>query len=59
MASGAMVARHQGIVGLGLFLTVGAGVALASSLVLLPILLGLVDRGHSRAAEREQVGARP
>ena len=54
-----MVARHQGIVGLGLFLTVGAGVALASSLVLLPILLGLVDRGHSRAAEREQVGARP
>ena len=54
-----MVARHQGIFGLGLFLTVGAAAALASSLVLLPILLGLVDRGHSRAAEREQVGARP
>jgi predicted RND superfamily exporter protein len=39
-----MVARHQGIFGLGLLLTIGTAAALASSLVLLPALLCLVDR---------------
>ena len=38
-----MVARHQGIFGLGLFLTIGTAAALVSSLVLLPALLCLVD----------------
>ncbi|HTO13643.1 MAG TPA: MMPL family transporter [Candidatus Binatia bacterium] len=40
-----MVARHQGIFGLGLLLTIGTGAALASSLVLLPVLLRLTERG--------------
>jgi predicted RND superfamily exporter protein len=40
-----MVARHQGIFGLGLLLTIGTAAALAASLVLLPALLRLVDGG--------------
>ena len=40
-----MVAKHQGIFGLGLLLTIGTAAALASSLVLLPVLLRLTDRG--------------
>ena len=39
-----MVARHQGIFGLGLLLTVGTMVGLASSLIVLPVLLRLVER---------------
>jgi hopanoid biosynthesis associated RND transporter like protein HpnN len=34
-----LVARHQGIFGLGLLLTVGTAAALAASLILLPVLL--------------------
>jgi hypothetical protein len=36
-----MVARHQGIFGLGLILTVGATASLVSALVVLPVLLRL------------------
>jgi hopanoid biosynthesis associated RND transporter like protein HpnN len=36
-----MVARHQGIFGLGLLLTIGAGVSLVTSLVVLPVLIRL------------------
>jgi predicted RND superfamily exporter protein len=50
-----MVARHRGIFGLGLFLTIGASAALASSLVLLPLLLMLLDRRAAGSA-REQGG---
>jgi len=39
-----MVAHHQGIFGLGLLLTVGTAAALASSLVLVPVLLSLANR---------------
>jgi predicted RND superfamily exporter protein len=39
-----MVARHHGIFGLGLLLTIGTAAALISSLVLLPVLLRLSDR---------------
>ena len=47
-----MVARHQGIFGLGLFLTIGSAAALASSLLLLPTLLCLVDRAFPPFAAR-------
>src|SRR5213083_951457 len=47
-----MVARHQGIFGLGLFLTIGTAAALASSLLLLPTLLCLVDRAFPPFAAR-------
>jgi predicted RND superfamily exporter protein len=43
-----MIARHQGIFGLGLLLTVGATASLAASLVVLPVLLRLLDAGHTR-----------
>jgi predicted RND superfamily exporter protein len=39
---GLMVARHQGIFGLGLILTVGAAASLVSSLIVLPVLLRLL-----------------
>ena len=39
---GLMVARHQGIFGLGLILTVGAAASLVASLVVLPVLLRLL-----------------
>jgi predicted RND superfamily exporter protein len=39
-----MIARHQGIYGLGLLLTVGAVVGLAASLIVLPVLLRLTER---------------
>jgi hypothetical protein len=41
-----MVARHQGIFGLGLLLTVGTVVGLTASLVVLPVLLRLVERAR-------------
>jgi uncharacterized membrane protein YdfJ with MMPL/SSD domain len=41
-----MVARHQGIFGLGLLLTVGTVVGLMASLVVLPVLLRLVERAR-------------
>src|SRR5436309_2586342 len=44
-----MVARHRGIFSLGLLLTIGAAAALASSLVLLPLLLTLFDRDEAVA----------
>jgi hypothetical protein len=47
-----MVARHQGIFGLGLLLTIGTAAALASSLVLLPALLSLLDRGVAAAGRK-------
>jgi hypothetical protein len=49
-----MVARHQGIFGLGLLLTIGTAAALASSLVLLPALLSLLDRGAPRMPEEKE-----
>jgi len=39
---GLMVARHQGIFGLGLILTVGGLASLVSALVVLPVLLRLL-----------------
>jgi hopanoid biosynthesis associated RND transporter like protein HpnN len=39
-----MLARHQGIFGLGLLLTVGAVAGLAASLIVLPVLLRLFGR---------------
>ena len=45
-----MVARHQGIFGLGLLLTVGTVVGLASALVVLPVLLRLVERARLASA---------
>ena len=53
-----MVARHRGIFGLGLLLTIGAAAALAASLVLLPLLLTLLDRdAASRSPGKERKGA--
>ncbi|OLE64901.1 MAG: hypothetical protein AUG03_07375 [Acidobacteria bacterium 13_1_20CM_2_68_14] len=43
-----MIARHQGIFGLGLLLTVGAGAGLVSALVVLPVLLQWTSRSPSR-----------
>jgi hopanoid biosynthesis associated RND transporter like protein HpnN len=40
-----MVARHQGIFGLGLLLMAGAVAGLAASLIVLPVLLRLASRG--------------
>jgi predicted RND superfamily exporter protein len=45
-----MVARHQGIFGLGLLLTVGTAAGLATSLIVLPALLRLVERARLTAA---------
>jgi hypothetical protein len=39
-----MIARHQGIFGLGLLLTIGAFCALLASLVVLPVILRLIAR---------------
>jgi predicted RND superfamily exporter protein len=47
-----MVARHQGIFGLGLLLTIGAAAALVTSLVLLPVMLSLVDRSDGKRSPR-------
>jgi uncharacterized protein len=47
-----MVARHQGIFGLGLLLTVGAVAGLTASLVVLPVLLRLLAQTE-RAARRD------
>ena len=44
-----MVADHQGIFGLGLLLTIGAGTSLASSLLVLPVLI----RHFGHKAEEE------
>ena len=41
-----MVARHQGIFGLGLLLTVGAAAGLASSLLVLPVLVRFLRRAE-------------
>ena len=46
-----MVARHQGIFGLGLMLTIGSVAALVCSLVLVPALLYLVHPGKEVACE--------
>jgi predicted RND superfamily exporter protein len=46
-----MVARHQGIFGLGLLLTIGTAAALVTSLVLVPVLLSLADGGKGRRCE--------
>ena len=45
-----MVARHQGIFGLGLLLTIGAGVSLIASLVVLPVLMELFGAAPPRSA---------
>jgi uncharacterized protein len=47
-----MVARHQGIFGLGLLLTVGAVAGLAAALIVLPVLLRLLGQAE-RAASRD------
>jgi predicted RND superfamily exporter protein len=47
-----MVARHQGIFGLGLLLTIGASVSLLVSLAVLPVLIELFGRGRAVAAAR-------
>ncbi|HEY5726793.1 MAG TPA: hypothetical protein VIX40_12595, partial [Methylomirabilota bacterium] len=36
-----MIARHQGIFGLGMLLTIGAGVSLIAALAVLPVLIEL------------------
>jgi len=47
-----MVAAHQGIFGLGLLLTIGAGCGLVASLVVLPVILRLTTReAEAPAAE--------
>ncbi|HEV2053939.1 MAG TPA: MMPL family transporter [Methylomirabilota bacterium] len=45
-----MIARHQGIFGLGLLLTIGAFCALLASLVVLPVILRLIARPAAHAA---------
>jgi hopanoid biosynthesis associated RND transporter like protein HpnN len=52
---GLMVARHQGIFGLGLILTVGALASLVSALVVLPVLLRLLVPATS--ARRQAIPA--
>ena len=47
-----MVADHRGIFGLGLLLTIGASASLASSLVVLPALIGLMERPFPAKAEQ-------
>jgi hypothetical protein len=44
-----LVARHQGIHGLGLFLTLGSACGLLASLVVLPALLGRLSRQAAKA----------
>jgi hopanoid biosynthesis associated RND transporter like protein HpnN len=46
-----MIARHQGIFGLGLLLMIGAFCALLASLVVLPVILRLIARPAAHAAE--------
>jgi hypothetical protein len=46
-----MVARHQGIFGLGLLLTVGAVAGLIASLIVLPVLLRRLGRAASAATD--------
>jgi hopanoid biosynthesis associated RND transporter like protein HpnN len=45
-----MIARHQGIFGLGLLLTIGAFCALLASLVVLPVILRLIARPAAASA---------
>ena len=45
-----MIARHQGIFGLGLLLTIGAFCALLASLVVLPVILRLLARSSAASA---------
>jgi phospholipid transport system substrate-binding protein len=53
-----MIARHQGIFGLGLLLTVGAACSLAASLVVLPLLLRRFDaRPAEEAAPAKSAAA--
>ena len=45
-----MVARHQGIFGLGLLLTIGSAVSLVAALAVLPVLIEMFgDRSGERA----------
>ena len=39
-----MVSRHQGILGLGLLLTIGTACALVASLLVLPVVLRLISK---------------
>jgi predicted RND superfamily exporter protein len=48
-----IVARHQGIFGLGLMLTIGTVASLACALVVLPALLCLADRRKEVACREE------
>jgi hopanoid biosynthesis associated RND transporter like protein HpnN len=48
--SSLMVARHQGIFGLGLLLTVGAVAGLVASLIVLPVLLRQLDPAERPAS---------
>jgi len=53
-----MVASHQGIFGLGLLLTIGAGCNLVTSLVVLPVALNLI-RARPSVPAGEGVGKVP
>jgi hopanoid biosynthesis associated RND transporter like protein HpnN len=54
-----MVAKHQGIFGLGLLLTIGAGASLVASLVVLPVLLERFGPGRQGAPLRARVPGEP
>jgi predicted RND superfamily exporter protein len=49
-----MVSRHQGILGLGLLLTIGTACALVASLLVLPVVLRLISKPAPRARARAQ-----
>ncbi|MEW4491071.1 MMPL family transporter [Thalassoglobus sp. JC818] len=48
-----LVAAHQGLVSLGLVLVIGVGSCLFVSLVTLPAILTLIDRGRSQKPEKQ------
>ncbi len=53
-----MVAKHQGIFGLGLLLTIGTACGLVTSLIVLPVILKLITRkAAAPAAELRQTTA--
>jgi hopanoid biosynthesis associated RND transporter like protein HpnN len=54
-----MVARHRGIFGLGLLLTLGMVTSLIAALVVLPVLLRLVQRMREARRARRQAARAP
>ena len=53
-----LVAHHQGVWSLGALLVIGSAVTLTASLVVLPTLVGLVERLRSPAEDRSPAAAR-